>query len=150
MKTYDESVEINPNPDWLYIPHHLYRILITGGSGSGKTNVLLKLIRYQRSDIDIYLYVEDRFESKYQLLINGREKVDIKKLKNQNHWLFTNNWCLWCNKDYNATRKEKKLKVFGVIADIKADKELSLSHWIAIEKQKAEHFHNLISKCLKL
>ena len=55
MKTYDESVEINPNPDWLYIPHHLYRILITGGSGSGKTNVLLNLIRYQRSDIDIYL-----------------------------------------------------------------------------------------------
>ena len=47
-------------------------------------------------------------------------------------------------------RKEKKLKKFGMIADIKADKELSLSHWITIEKQKAEHFHNLISKCLKL
>ena len=37
-------------------------------------------------------------------------------------------------------RKEKKLKVFDMIADMKADKELRLSHWIAIEKQKAEHF----------
>ena len=27
-----------------------------------------------------------------------------------------------------------------MIADMKADKELRLSHWIAIEKQKAEHF----------
>ena len=24
------------NSKWLYIPHHPYRILITGGSGSGK------------------------------------------------------------------------------------------------------------------
>ena len=30
----------------------------------------------------IYLFVKDPFESKYQLLINGREKLAIKKLKN--------------------------------------------------------------------
>ena len=36
---------------------------------------------YQRPDIDkMYLYVKDPFELKYQLLINGREKVGIKKL----------------------------------------------------------------------
>ena len=28
----------------------------------------------------MYLYVKDPFELKYQLLINGREKVGIKKL----------------------------------------------------------------------
>ena len=41
MKNYDPSVEINHNTSWLYIPDHPYRILIIGGSGSGKTNVLL-------------------------------------------------------------------------------------------------------------
>ena len=43
MKNYDESVEINPNPNWPYIPNHPYIILIIGGVGSGKTNVLLTL-----------------------------------------------------------------------------------------------------------
>ena len=45
--------------------------------------MLLNLIKHQRPDIDkIYLYIKDSFELKYQLLINGREKVGIKKLKN--------------------------------------------------------------------
>ena len=81
MKNYDGSVEINHNPNWLYFPDHPHRILITGGSGSGKANVLLNLIKHQRADIDkIYLYFKDRSESKYQLLINGREKVRIENL----------------------------------------------------------------------
>ena len=32
------------NPNWPKIPDHLYRLLITGGSGSGKTNSLFNLI----------------------------------------------------------------------------------------------------------
>ena len=32
MKNYDQSVEINPNPSWSYIPGYPYRILIIGGS----------------------------------------------------------------------------------------------------------------------
>ena len=32
---------VNHNPNWPYIPNHPYRILIIGGSGSGKTNALL-------------------------------------------------------------------------------------------------------------
>ena len=35
------------NPKRPYIPDHPYRILITGGSGSGKTNALLNLINNQ-------------------------------------------------------------------------------------------------------
>ena len=31
------------NKNWPHIPDHPYRILIIGGSGSGKTNALLKL-----------------------------------------------------------------------------------------------------------
>ena len=49
------------NKNWLYIPDHPYRILIIGGSGSGKTNVLLNLIENQ-PDIDrIYLYAKDPY-----------------------------------------------------------------------------------------
>ena len=33
------------NKKWPYIPNHKYRILITGGSGSGKANTWLNLIR---------------------------------------------------------------------------------------------------------
>ena len=32
MKIYDESVEINHNPNWPSLPGHPYRILIVGGS----------------------------------------------------------------------------------------------------------------------
>ena len=84
MKNYDQSVEIKHNPNWLYTADHRYRILIIGGSEAGKTNMLLNLIKHHRPDIDtIYLYVKDLFESKYQLLINGREKVGIENVKNE-------------------------------------------------------------------
>ena len=88
MKNYDQSVEINHNLKWLYIPDHLYRILIIGGSGSEKTNVLLNLGKHQQPDIDkIYLYAKDPFRSKYQLLINGREKEGSKTVKIQKNSL---------------------------------------------------------------
>ena len=45
--------------------------------------MLLNLIKHQRSlVVKIYLYVKDPFESKYQLLINKREKVGIEFEKN--------------------------------------------------------------------
>ena len=76
IKNDNKSVEINCSPNWFYIPGHLYSILIIGGSDSGKTNVLLNLIKHQRTNIDkIYLYVKNPYKSKYQLLINKREKV---------------------------------------------------------------------------
>ena len=39
------------NEKWPFIPDHPYRILIIGGSGSGKTNALLNIIS-QQNDID--------------------------------------------------------------------------------------------------
>ena len=66
------------NPSWPQIPNHPYRILIVGGSKSGKTNALLDLISHQ-PDIDkIYLYAKDQYEAKYQLLINKRESTGLK------------------------------------------------------------------------
>ena len=44
------------NLKWLYISNYPYRILTIGGSGLGKTNALLNLIKNE-PDIDkIYLY----------------------------------------------------------------------------------------------
>ena len=53
------------NQNWQYIPDYPYKILIIGGSGSGKGNVLLNSINNQ-PDIDkIYLYAKDLYETKY-------------------------------------------------------------------------------------
>ena len=80
MINFDEYVNENKtehNKNWPYTPDHPYRILIIGGSGSGKTNLLLNLIENQ-PDIDkIYLYAKDPYEAKYQFLINKREGVSI-------------------------------------------------------------------------
>ena len=78
MINFDNYVNENKtkfNKSWPYISDHPYRILITGGSGCGKTNFLLNLIENQ-PDIDkIYLYAKDPYESKYQYL--KREGVGI-------------------------------------------------------------------------
>ena len=59
MINFDDYVNENKtihNKNWPYIPDHPYRTLMIGGSGSGKTNLLLNLIENQ-PDIDkIYLY----------------------------------------------------------------------------------------------
>ena len=57
------------NNKWPYIPDHPYRVLITGGSGSGKTNALLDLVKKQDDIDEIYLYAKDLSEPKYEFLI---------------------------------------------------------------------------------
>ena len=60
MKNYHQSAKINHNLNWPYIPDYPYSILTIGGSGSGKTNVLLNLIKNKQLDIvKIYLYAKD-------------------------------------------------------------------------------------------
>ena len=124
IKNYYQSVEIiihNPSPP--YILDHLYRIIIIGRSGSGKTNVLLNLTKHQRPEIDkIYLYVKDSFESKYQLLINGWEKVGVEILKNPKPFTDYSQSIadVYENlEDYNPTKKMTVLIVFyDIIADM--------------------------------
>ena len=43
------------NKKWPYIPDHPHKILIIGGSGSGKTNALLNLIKEQDYIDKLYL-----------------------------------------------------------------------------------------------
>ena len=57
------------NEKWSYSPDQAYRILIIGGSGSGKTNPLINLINEQKDIDKIYLYAKDLSEPKYKYLI---------------------------------------------------------------------------------
>ena len=59
------------NEKWPYIPDYPYRILIIGGSGSGKTNALINLINEQSNIDKIYLYAKDLSELKYEYLIKN-------------------------------------------------------------------------------
>ena len=56
---------------WPFIPDHPYRILIIGGSRSGKTNALLNLISQQDDTDKICLYAKDLSEPKYEFLIKS-------------------------------------------------------------------------------
>ena len=56
VKNFDQTVEKNHNSNWPYIPDHPYRILIIGGSGSGKTNVLLNLIKINGQILTKFIY----------------------------------------------------------------------------------------------
>ena len=77
----------------------------------------------------INVSVKDPFESKYQLLIKGREELGIKKLKNPKALIdylqkledvFEN------LEDYNPKKKKKVLVVFhDMIADMEANEKLS-------------------------
>ena len=99
MINFDDYVDENKterNKNWPYSPDKPCRILIIGGLGSWKTNVLLNLIENQ-PDIDkIYLYAKDSYEAKYQFLINKREGVGINHFNNhKTYWLFKlYAWCL--------------------------------------------------------
>ena len=44
IDNYVDEKKIEHNEKWPYIPDHPYRIIIIGGSGSGKTNAFIDLI----------------------------------------------------------------------------------------------------------
>ena len=130
MINFDDYVNENKNihnKNWPYITDHPYRILITGGSGSGKTNLLLNLIKNQ-PDIDkIYLYVKDPYESKYQYLINKRESVGTNHFNDPKAFIdYSNDMHVYENiDDYNPDKQNKILIVLDdMIADMINHKKL--------------------------
>ena len=132
MINFDDYVNENKtehNKNWPYIPDHPYRILIIGGSGSGKTNLLLNLIENQ-PDIDkIYLYAKDPYEAKYQYLIKIREKVGIDHHNDPRAYIEYSNDMRDVYKNinyYNPHKENKILIVFDhMIADMIHNKKLN-------------------------
>ena len=119
---YNNENKTKHNSKWPDILDYPYRILLVRGSGSGKTNALLNLIKNQ-PDIDkIYLYAKDPYEAKYQYLINKREKVGIDQYKDPREFLeYSNDMQDVYNpiENYNPNKKRKILIVFDdMIADM--------------------------------
>ena len=127
MINFDEYT--NKNKIEPYILDHPYRILIIGGSGSGKTNALLNLINNQLDINKIYLYARDPYETKYQYLINKRGKVGLDHFDDPKAFMEYSNDMQDVYKnieDYNPIIKRKVLIVFDdVIADMINNKKLN-------------------------
>ena len=99
----------------LQIPDHPYRILIIGGSGTGKTNSLFHLISQQQDIDEIYLYAKDPHEAKYQFLIKKRESTSLKHLNDlkPSTEYSTDMDGIYKNiEEYNPNKKQKILIVF--------------------------------------
>ena len=124
MINFDDYIGENKtkhNKNWPYTPDHPYIILIIGGSGSGKTNVLLNLIDNQ-PDIDkIYLFAKDPYEAKYQYLINIREKVGLKRFNDPKAFIEYSNDMQDVYKNINYYNPDKENKILIVFDDMIAD-----------------------------
>ena len=126
---YTNENKTEHNSNWPYIPDHPYRILIIGGSGSGKTNALLNLINNQLDNDKIYIYGNYPYETKYQCLINIHEIAGLK------HHDYPKAFMAYSNnmqdiykyiEENNPGKKRKVLIVFDdMIADIIYNKKLN-------------------------
>ena len=137
------------NLKWPYIPHHPYKILIIGGSGSGKTNALLNLVNNQ-PDIDkIYLYAKDPYEEKCQHLINKCQKVGIDHFNDPRAFMEYSNDMQDVYKNIEKYNPGKKRKVLIVLDDIISDM-INNKKLNSIVTELFTRGRNLILECQKM
>ena len=122
------------NKKWPYIPDHPYRILIIGGSGSGKTNTLLNLIS-QQSDIGkIYLYAKHLSEPKYEFLIKKREAAGIKHFNDPNAFVECSNTLNDVYENIDEDNRIRKIKILIVFDDmVPKDVRLDSTHYLIMK-----------------
>ena len=117
------------NSNWLEIPNHPYKTLITGGSVSGKTHSLLTQINHEPDTDNVYSYGKDPNEAKYQVLINKKESTGLKYLNDSKDFIEYSNDMndIYKNiEEYNPNKKRKILHGFdNMITDMLNDKELN-------------------------
>ena len=87
---------------------------------------MLNLINHEPDIDEIYLYVKDPFEAKYQLLINKRERTDLKYLNNFKTFIEYSNDMddIYKNiEEYNPNKNQKILIVsVDMIVDMLSNK----------------------------
>ena len=108
------------NWNWPQIVDHRYRILIIGGSGSGKK--LFNEKSHEPGIDKIYLHAKDPYEAKYKLLISKREITGLKQFSDSRAFI-----------KYNPSKERKILIEFDdMIADMLSNKKLNPinSNWI--------------------
>ena len=115
------------NFKWPYIPDWPYRILIIGGSASGKTNALLNLINNQPDISKIYFYAKDPYETKYQFLINKSENAVLKYFNDRKVFIEYSNDMqnVYKNIDECHADKERKIVSGDMISDVVSNKKLN-------------------------
>ena len=118
---YANESKTKHNLKWPYIPDHRYRILIIGGSGTGKTNALLNLIENQPDIGKIYLYAKDPYEAKYKYLIDMGEKVGLNHFNDPKVFIEYSNDMQDLYKNFDEYNPDKERKMSIVFDDMIAD-----------------------------
>ena len=110
------------NPNWPEIPDRPCRILIIGGSWSGKINALLNLINHEPHVDKIHLYAKDPCKANYQLLINKRVSTGLKYLIDSKAFIEYANDVDDIYKNIEKYKPNKKQKILIVFDDMLSKK----------------------------
>ena len=118
MINFDDYVDDNKtkhNKNWPY------RILIIGGSESGKANLLLNLIENPTNIDKIFLYAKFSYKPKYQYLINKTESVEINHFNDPKAFIEYSSDMRDVYKNINYYNTDKENKILIVFDDMTAD-----------------------------
>ena len=104
--------------NWLQIPDHQYKILITADFGSEKTNSLFDLINMLPYTDKTYLHATDPYEAKYLFLINKWESTGLKHFNDSKAFIEYSNDVDDIHKNIEKYNPNKKCKILIIFDDM--------------------------------